>query len=91
MKYFLLSIIIILTYGCDGAYPEKEEVRTNKLIQKAYQDGFKEGKKWSDEIVDSIPVTDKDLRNWASKIKVDSIQFKYDSIMVIHYNQSEVK
>jgi hypothetical protein len=85
MKTIFLSIIIIL-YGCDGAYKDED-----KLIQKAYQDGFKEGKKWSDEIVDSIPVTDKDLRNWAAKLIVDSIEFRYDSIMVIHYNQSEVK
>lgn len=82
MKY-LLVLLIIFIYGCGEPYPNE-----NRLIQKAYHDGYEQGKKECQDS-DTLGIISK-LWNKINKPTVDSIEFKYDSIMVIHYNKSEI-
>lgn len=84
--------IIILFVGvatftiCDAVYKKK--------MEKEYIRGIEVGKRSCEpHPTDTIPMTGAIIQPWRDKshLKVDSIVFQYDSIMIIHYNNSEIK
>lgn len=77
MRTLILSFSILLFIGCESAYKSDEDKR-NKMISMAFKDGFEFGLRAGKSYCQDSG-------------KVQTITFKYDSIMIINFDSSEIK
>lgn len=105
MKYLIYLFIIILINGCGNPYPKDDELII-KAYENGFMQGVNMCKRsFGLRVMDTITLDNYSMATWEydstapmkivlkvpyQKIIVDSIEFRYDSIMVIKYNKNAV-